>query len=228
MSTRDPAPAKPASSLPPAGAVELRRGRRWSDRLPHAAILVVEDEYWVAETLAQEIAFDGNTVIGPAATSAKALALLDATPNIGAAILDVRLGEETAFAIAERLREREIPFVFFTGFDDIPWPPHFRSAPKISKTADWRDLKRILFGPTERSKHQPQDFREALVEALPRLRALARKLAGNATAGDRMVERVLETAITQVEARRQHASVEAWLISMLHAQHTEADDRTLN
>ncbi len=229
MPACDLAPPKPASSAPPpTGAAGLRRGRRRSDRLPAAMILVVEDEYWIAESLAREIALDGNTVIGPAATPTKALALIDATPNIGGAVLDVRLGGDTAFAIAEKLRERNVPFVFFTAYDDIPWPPHFRATPKISKTADWRDLKRVLFGLSERRKRQPQDFREAVATVLPRLRTLAHQLAGDATLGDRMVERVLEAAIAQIDQRRQYSTVEAWLVAMLHAETTEPDDRTLN
>lgn len=219
--------ASGANALP-GGACVLRRGRRRNDRLPDAAILVVEDEYWVAESLARQISLDGSTVIGPAATPAKALALIAETPDIGGAVLDVRLGDETAFAIAEKLREREIPFVFFTGYDDIPWPPHFRGSPKISKAADWRDLKRILFGARERRKSQSRDFREDVAAVLPRLREAARTLAGNATAGDRMVERVLEAAIERIEERARHATVEAWLMSMLHAESDKPDHWNLN
>lgn len=202
--------------------------RRRSDRLPDAAILLVEDEYWVAQTLARQIVEDGSTVVGPAPTPAAALELLAKTPGIGGAILDVRLGDETAFDIAEALLERHIPFVFFTGYDDISWPRHFRSSPKISKDADWRDLKRILFGPRARHKRQPRDFHDAVAAALPVLRDAARDLTGSSETGDRLVEQVLEIAIAHVEHRHDHPSVEAWLMSVLKTANAALESRPLN
>lgn len=224
--------AKVSQSQPVAGPVATATAvcprRRRSDRLPDAVILLVEDEYWVAQTLARQIVGDGSTVVGPASTSAAALELLAKTPGIGGAILDVRLGDETAFDIAEALLARQIPFVFFTGYDDIPWPRRFRSSPKISKGADWRDLKRILFGPRERRERQPRDFHDAVAAALPVLRDAAREYTGNAETGDRLVEQVLETAIAHVEHRHDHPSVEAWLMSVLKAANAAFEGRTLN
>ena len=217
-----------SSKTSPAGAAPLRTKRRRSDRLPNAAILVVEDEYLVAEDLARQIVFDGSTVVGPAPTPAAALDLLAKTVNIGGAVLDVRLGTETAFAIAEKLHERAIPFVFFTAYDDIPWPPQFRSTPKISKTADWRDLKRILFGPRERRKRRTRDLREDVAAMLPILRESARKITGDRTTGDRLVEQVLETAIAQIEERGKYSSVKDWLMSVLRKTSEKPDERFLN
>ncbi len=226
MSAADFSDSKAAPVTLPESEAPSRRRR--GDRLPDAAILVVEDEYWIAQDLARQISRDGSTVVGPAATPAKALALLATTPDIGGAILDVRLGAETAFAIAETLSDREIPFVFFTGYDDISWPPRFRGTPKISKTADWRDLKGILFAPRERRKRQARSFREDVAAALPLLRETARTLTGNATAGDRLVERVLETAIARIEERSRHESVKAWLMSVLRAESTKPDRQAVN
>ena len=207
----------PAPKARPVGASALRQRRRRTDRLPDATILVVEDEYLVAADLARQISLDGSTVVGPAPTAAAALELLQTTANVGGAVLDVRLGAETAFPIAEELRRRDIPFVFFTGYDDISWPPRFRSTPKISKTADWRDLKRILFGPQERRKRQSRSFREDVAAALPTLREAAREITGNSTRGDRLVEEVLEIAIANVDQRTQHPSVADWLLALLRS-----------
>lgn len=220
-----PTPGTPAA---PVGSTHVRPRRRRSDRLPNAAILVVEDELLIADDLACQIARDGSTVVGPASTPATALALLEATPQIGGAILDVRLGDETAFAIAEKLREREIPFVFFTGYDDIHWPPDFRATPKISKTADWRDMKRILFGPHERRKRQSRDFREDVAATLPVLREAAAAMTGSKSRGDRLVERVLEIAIEKIDERGKYPSVETWLMTVLRDQNALPDDRSLN
>lgn len=221
---------KPTSNTPVAsvGATHVRPRRRRSDRLPNAAILIVEDDPLIADDLACQIARDGSTVVGPATTPATALALLESTPQIGGAILDVRLGDETAFEIAGKLREREIPFVFFTGYDDIHWPADFRATPKISKTADWRDMKRILFGPRARRKRQSRDFHEDVAASLPVLREAAAAMTGSKTRGDRLVERVLEVAIENIDERGKYPSVEAWLMTVLRDQSAAPDDQTLN
>ena len=36
-----------------------------------------------------------------------------------AAILDINLGNETSFPIAQALMKRNIPFIFITGYDDL-------------------------------------------------------------------------------------------------------------
>ena len=55
------------------------------------------------------------------------------------ALLDVNLGTETSFEIAERLLERNIPFAFATGYgEEGAFPEPFSNTPKYSKpyTAD--------------------------------------------------------------------------------------------
>jgi CheY-like chemotaxis protein len=69
-------------------------------------ILVVEDEYMVAEDLRVELESMGAEVLGPVPSVARALALLARTSEIDAAILDVNLGSEMVFPVAEALRER--------------------------------------------------------------------------------------------------------------------------
>ncbi|MDQ4087792.1 MAG: response regulator [Pseudomonadota bacterium] len=78
-------------------------------------ILVVEDEPIVAmmiEDLLEEL---GARALGPARSNAQALHLAE-TSAIDAAILDVNLGDERSYEVAERLRERGVPFVFATGY----------------------------------------------------------------------------------------------------------------
>ena len=84
------------------------RGRR---------VLVVEDEYVVAEDLREELLRWGAEVMGPVATVADALVLLDVGPVPDMAILDIGLGDELVYPVADALRARGVPFMFVTGYD---------------------------------------------------------------------------------------------------------------
>ncbi|SBW00280.1 conserved hypothetical protein [uncultured Alphaproteobacteria bacterium] len=173
-----------------------------------APVLVVEDEALIAMDLADQIEADGGVVLGPAATSEAALALLAAAPEIGAAVLDVVLGRDTAFAVAAALTRRGIPFVFYTGYDDLRAPPEFAAAPVLDKTHGWREIKRAL-------RRERRSLRTEVEALLPELRVIAREIAGDAETGDRLIERTLARAADEVASRRHYPSVDAWLRHMM-------------
>jgi CheY-like chemotaxis protein len=79
-------------------------------------IFLVEDEALVAATLEDMLAELGCTLVGAAATVTDALAAVQSAFDIDAAILDVNLGGEKVFPIADILVGRNIPIVFSTGF----------------------------------------------------------------------------------------------------------------
>ena len=66
------------------------------------------------ETILEDL---GCTTIGSSATVTGALALLERT-SFDAAILDLNLGGESSYRIADALIEAGIPFVFSTGYGD--------------------------------------------------------------------------------------------------------------
>lgn len=78
--------------------------------------LLVEDESMVAillEDMLDELGFD---VVGVASRLETGLAAADQA-DVDVAVLDVNLGGlSRSFVIADRLRERGIPFVFATGY----------------------------------------------------------------------------------------------------------------
>lgn len=78
-------------------------------------ILVVEDEPIVALSLQDMLDDLGYDVAGPAYRIAAALELAR-TAAIDAAILDVNMGGETSYGVAEALRGRGIPYLFATGY----------------------------------------------------------------------------------------------------------------
>jgi CheY-like chemotaxis protein len=78
-------------------------------------ILVVEDEMIAAMMLETLLADSGGIVVGPVASVGNALALI-ATKPIDGAVLDVNLGGEFVYPVADVLAERGTPFVFITGY----------------------------------------------------------------------------------------------------------------
>lgn len=105
-----------------------------------ASVMIVEDEAFVAWDLSQAIESSGKAVVGPAATLSLGMGLLE-DEHVCAAVLDINLGNETVWPLADSLRERGIPFGFVSAnlrhpeFDD-----RFASAPKLSKPVRERDL----------------------------------------------------------------------------------------
>ena len=79
-------------------------------------IFLVEDEAMVAATLEDMLAEFGCILAGAAANVTDALAAVQATSEIDAAILDVNLGGDKVFPVADILVDRDIPIVFSTGF----------------------------------------------------------------------------------------------------------------
>jgi DNA-binding response OmpR family regulator len=82
--------------------------------LDNAAILVVEDEPFIALDLAHAIRDSGGVVIGPAASVRRARVLLE-TQAIAGAILDVNLIDGDISSIVEYLVKRNVPFILQTG-----------------------------------------------------------------------------------------------------------------
>ncbi|TPG12615.1 response regulator [Sphingomonas oligophenolica] len=95
-------------------------------------MLVVEDEMLVLMNI--EMAFEdlGCSQIHAAASVAEALALLG-SHDFDAAFLDVNLGGEKSYPIADALAQRGIPFVFSTGYRDHGDRPDLEDRPALRK-----------------------------------------------------------------------------------------------
>jgi len=107
-------------------------------------VLLVEDEYIVAEDLAQSLQDLGAEVVGPAGSVADALALIASPPELDGAILDLNLGNERTYPVADALRERQIPFVFATGYGTDAIPESYRDVPRCEKPVEPVALARLL------------------------------------------------------------------------------------
>src|SRR5207248_660126 len=75
----------------------------------------------------------GCVVAGSAETVAKALSLIANTSDLDAAILDVHIGGEMVFPVADALRDRHVPFVFSTGFGPADLTTRYPGSPLLAK-----------------------------------------------------------------------------------------------
>jgi len=106
-------------------------------------VLVVEDEFFIADDMAQTLSLNGAEVVGPAPTLDRAMALLDAGP-VDCAVIDVNLRGRLAYALADELKRRGVPFVFATGYDPAVVPSSYRDVPCWQKPYSLEELVRSL------------------------------------------------------------------------------------
>ena len=118
--------------------------------LPHDAlaglkVLVVEDNYLIAEYVCELLAEHGCEVVGPVGRLAAGLKLVEEGPPVDGAVLDINLDGEFCFPIAAILTRRAVPFVFLTGYDDSDIiPDDFAAAKRLGKPLDEDKLVRII------------------------------------------------------------------------------------
>lgn len=105
-------------------------------RLAGRRVLILEDEYFVADELAEAFGRAGATVVGPFATVEAALTALEGASDLHFAILDVNLRGDRSYAVAEALKALGVPFVFLTGYDSLALDPAWADAPRFQKPLD--------------------------------------------------------------------------------------------
>ena len=102
-------------------------------RLRGRRVLVVEDEFFIADELARDLAAMGAEIVGPAGTVEQAMRLLNDDCCIDGAVLDIKLGAMMAYPVADELLARNVPVVFATGFDADILPRRFIGVPRYLK-----------------------------------------------------------------------------------------------
>lgn len=98
-----------------------------------AHVLLVEDNLIIALDTEEAMARLGVATVRVASGVTDALkAIEEQRPDF--ALLDVNLGNETSFDVAERLGALKVPFAFATGYgEQIAFPAEFAHVPKIRK-----------------------------------------------------------------------------------------------
>lgn len=114
--------------------VELDAATSWTPLLAKPRrILVVEDDYLIADLMKGMLEEHGIVVVGPVASLEEGLKLARTEPLNGA-VLDVRLGRSIdTFPVAHVLATRSVPFIFVTAYDDSILPPALAGRPVLRK-----------------------------------------------------------------------------------------------
>lgn len=114
-------------------------------RLEGRRLLVVEDDYFLADEMMRALKASGAEIVGPVASVGDALALIDASNGtLDGAMLDINLRGEPAYPVADALLERGVPFVFATGYDDTTIPHRYAKVMRCEKPVELGKLLRVL------------------------------------------------------------------------------------
>jgi DNA-binding response OmpR family regulator len=106
---------------------------------PGGVVLIVEDDWLCAVSLRDKLEGLGFTNIRCAHNlSAGEFILATSPPRL--AILDVRLGDEEVFPLAQRLREQGVPIVFASACSRADLPEEWANYPLAMKPVDIASL----------------------------------------------------------------------------------------
>jgi DNA-binding NtrC family response regulator len=103
--------------------------------LTGARVLVVEDEYYIADDLRRTLKEAGATVVGPCATIKQASHALD-EGAFDCAVIDLNLHDESALPLADRLMSDGKSFAIATGYGSTAIPERLKDVPRIEKPFD--------------------------------------------------------------------------------------------
>ena len=116
-----------------------------SNPLQGLRMLVVEDEAMIAMLVEDMLAELGCTVIDIAGTVEQGLRLAEpGKTSIDAAILDVNIGGEKVFPVADALAAHGVPFVFATGYGSAGIDARYENRPVIAKPFRRETLEKSL------------------------------------------------------------------------------------
>jgi DNA-binding NtrC family response regulator len=102
-------------------------------------VLVVEDEYILADDLKKELEVHGAKVVGPIGNLGAAQDQVS-RDNFDMAVIDIKLGNKPAWSIADELMRGSIPFAFVTGYGAGAIPERFQHIMRWEKPWDMSKL----------------------------------------------------------------------------------------
>ncbi len=107
-----------------------------------ARILVVDDETLISEMTGDWLSELGHIVVGPAHTLAAALQLVEM--DLDAAIVDVALGKDMSYPLADVLSARGVPFALASGYGQDGIEPRYRSRSTLGKPFEFATFSRVV------------------------------------------------------------------------------------
>lgn len=130
-------------------------------RLTGRFVLVVEDEYFLADDISRALSTLGARVVGPIGHIDDVIDVVDRAERIDGAVLDVNVRSEMIFPIARSLRARNVPFVFTTGYDKNAIEAEFHDVQLWEKPIDVVEMTSALadlIGQTLIAASSPEDL----------------------------------------------------------------------
>lgn len=106
-------------------------------------VLIIEDEFLIATTLAKFITDAGHVVVGMTASAKNAIQLLN-DRKCDAAVLDANLAGSSSDPIGTALRLRGVPFVVVSGYSQRQLLSSLKDAPFLPKPVNPGELLDIL------------------------------------------------------------------------------------
>jgi CheY-like chemotaxis protein len=127
-------------------AIEVRTDHAMPAAVVPKDVLLVEDVMIIAldaEDMLRQLGVETVRIASGVGQALKEIG--DRPPDFG--LLDVNLGHETSFEIAERLTELGITFAFATGYGEhLVFPHRFEKAARLRKPYTVRALQEALVG----------------------------------------------------------------------------------
>ena len=117
---------------------DLRAGR-----LTGMRVLVVEDEYYIADDLRRSLKRAGAEIIGPVGSIALAEDALE-KGEFDCAVLDLNLHGESAAVVADQLKIMGIPFAIATGYGSSAVPERHNDVPRLEKPFDASEVVELV------------------------------------------------------------------------------------
>jgi PAS domain S-box-containing protein len=140
------AAGKTPALLGEGGRAGLDRDVAAPARVVAGRVLLVEDEALVAMMMRDVLLELGLSVAGPFCTPGEAVAAAH-DDGVDAAILDVNLGGELIYPVADTLAARGVPFVFVTGYGAESIDGRFAHVPILQKPIERTVLQHLFVAP---------------------------------------------------------------------------------
>ena len=106
-------------------------------------VLVVEDDYFIADEICTTLRDGGAEVLGPSPDIERGLDVVR-SERLDCAVLDINLHGALAFNLASELRKRGTPSIFATGYDQSVLPSAFSDSVRLEKPVNLSELLRAV------------------------------------------------------------------------------------
>jgi DNA-binding response OmpR family regulator len=106
-------------------------------------VLVVEDDYFIADEICSTLRAGGAEVLGPSPDIEHGLDMVR-NERLDCAVLDINLHGALAFNLADELRQRGTPSIFATGYDQSVLPGAFSDSVRLEKPVNLSELLRAV------------------------------------------------------------------------------------